>query len=321
MPTATEGDEARAGIIADQRSRSRSRSTARAEDTVAAKADRDGDGIAAGDEAHTPELQSKSCGKEAVFLCVLLGGPGSGKSLLCEGLQRHFPGLCIASGGNIARLSTTGKARESPLLNSISGQLDDRRRRRVGGRRLASVVNEVLADTLRSHEDLRGLVYDGARAMDLDGLTAALGCRVTCVLHLSCPRDILLERLRLRGSRDGDDRLGLSDTTDSIGRVEAYLQREKEEEQAMRDFLGDEAYRSVSRVLDGAQAPEEVLRSAVEAMHSVAHNAGVAAAGALLASAKVEGATQVDWSAQVLATAHRLYKVLHPDGRPRTVGA
>ena len=52
-----------------------------------------------------------------------------------------------------------------------------------------------------------------------------------CVDELLVPRrETLLKRLEGRSSRQGDERLGLSDTTDDKGRIEAYLQRAADED-------------------------------------------------------------------------------------------
>jgi len=266
---------------------------------------------AGAEEALGPE----EAGVEAQpFLCVLLGGPGSGKTSLGLGLQRAFPRLCHVSCGDLARTATGDGARCSPLLSSIGRQLADRRRRKVAGRRLADIVNAILADGLRSCPGLAGLVVDGVRAGDLNSLGAACGGPVACVVRLDCPQDVMLARLRERSGREGDEKLGLADGVGNEGRVNAYLQRAAEEDLALRDHLGAR-YESVVHVIDGTRPPHECQAAAEEAVRAAAQ--GRSWLRLLDSLEAAHPSLHIDWARQLADTAARLDEELHPDGRPR----
>merc|ERR1740123_414726 len=258
--------------------------------------------------------RDKSRKRPAPILCLLLGGPGSGKTLLGSGLREAFPRLCHASGGDLARLATTDEAqRSSPLLNSISRQLSDKRRRKVAARRLVEVVTTVLADGLQSTPGLCGLIADGVRVADMESFERAQGNRIACIIRIDCPREMLLKRLEGRSSRQGDERLGLSDTTDNEGRVNAYLQRAADEEAAFRSHYAPE----VIHIIDGTQSPQACLCAAKEALQAAALAAGDEFSKALVRSETALGLPEMDWAAQLRATVARLDLEVHPDGRPR----
>mmetsp|Transcript_3738 Transcript_3738/g.5780 ORF Transcript_3738/g.5780 Transcript_3738/m.5780 type:complete len:306 (-) Transcript_3738:123-1040(-) len=258
--------------------------------------------------------------RQPPLLCLLLGGPGSGKTLLGNGLKTAFPMLCHASGGELARLATADEYRHtSPLLNSISRQMSDKRRRRLAAKRLVDVVTSVLAEGMQSHRSLTGLIADGVRATDIESFQQALGGRVVCVLRMDCPRETMLKRLEGRGSRDGDERLGLSDTTDDEGRVDAYLQRVTAEDDALQAHFGTLAYSTVFTSIDGTQTPEACLQAAQCALHRAAQAAGEPYSRALeRIQDECTASLNVDWGAQMRATVARLDNEMHPDGRPRT---
>lgn len=228
-----------------------------------------------------------------------------------------FPGLCHVSGGDLARLATADDARSfSPLLNNIGRLLADSRRRKAAARRLVEVVTAVLADGVRSHEGLCGLIADGVRVADVENFERAHGTRVACVLRIECPRETLLERLDKRGNRQGDERLGLTDTTDCKGRVDAYLQRAAADDAALRAHFDPAAIRTI----DGAKPPEVCIRAATEALREAARAAGEDFAAALAraeAPARDSAGMEVDWAAQLRTTVARLDAEVHPDGRPR----
>jgi len=217
-------------------------------------------------------------------------------------------------------LATSDQARRSPLLNSISRQLSDKRRRKVASRRLVEVVTAVLKDGLQRHGDFAGLIVDGVRGVDLESFQQALGAQVACVLRLECARETRLSRLAGRGSRAGDERLGLADTTDDAGRVDAYLQRADSEDSALRTQLGS-AYPARVRAVDGEQPPEACLRAAAEALRESAKIAGSDFICALARAEACRPTECIDWDAQVMATATRLDEEMHPDGRPRKLQA
>lgn len=248
------------------------------------------------------------------FLVVVLGGPGSGKTLLGHGLQREFSGLCSASGGDIARLALGDVAQRSPLLKSIAAQMRDKRRRKMAAKRLAEVVMAVLAD---GNSTCAGLIADGVRAHDIEGFEKALGAKVACVLCVECTREVMLSRLGHRGTREGDERLGLRDTTDDAGRVDAYLQRAAAEQQYLREHFGVEHAAKV-HTLDGSLPPDRCLQLAVEALCTAGASvlqSPPATGDTIKASESVTAF--VDWGAQLEATVSRLDRELHADGRRR----
>lgn len=249
----------------------------------------------------------------------MLGGPGCGKTQLGCGLQRVIQGLCYVSGGDLARLATTDGARKSPLLNSIGRQLGDRRRRKLATRRLVEVATEVLVDGLKNKPNVAFLITDGFRVADFAGFERAHGCRISCVIRIRCSRETMLARLQGRGSRKGDDKLGLFDTTDDAGRIEAYLHREQEEDDALRAYLGDD-YTATVCLINGECPAEECLRAAADALCAVAQRRGLPWNLDVVSCGGLEPAlvAEIDWEKQFLATAARLDMELHPDGRPRT---
>merc|ERR1711912_186540 len=115
-----------------------------------------------------------------------------------------------------------------------------------------------------------GLIADGVRATDVEAFQKALGNRVACVLRVDCPRETLLTRLESRSCRSGDERLGLSDTTDEQGRIHAYMERAAEEESILRTCFDAAAIHTV----DGRQPPDVCLRLAVEAVRQSSRAAG-----------------------------------------------
>lgn len=276
------------------------------------------------------------------FLCVIQGGPGSGKTSLGAGLHNRFPGLCHASGGDVARLATTDDARKSPLLNSIGRQLADTRRRKVATKRLVEFVTAVLVDGLQRHPGFVGMVVDGVRIADLDAFERAHRSRVACLIRIDCPRTTLLSRLGDRESREGDERLGLCDGSgaDPVAkelfnkfqtkdRVDAYFERVSAEDQAMRAHFGTAGYAAVVHPVCGDLTPDEVLTSAMQAMHKAAASAmdvsesessqedwvGVLKKAEM--SLPVACKCGIDWSMVVKDTAARLDREFYPDGRPR----
>lgn len=256
--------------------------------------------------------------RQPPLLCLILGGPGSGKTLLGTGLKTAFPTLCHASGGELARLATADEFRlSSPLLNSISRQMSDKRRRKLAAKRLVDFVTSVLAEGLQSHSNLTGLIADGVRAADIENFQRALGGRVVCVLRIDCPRETMLKRLESRANREGDERLGLSDTTDDAGRVDAYLERVTNENNALQAHFGGDEYSVAVTSIDGTQSPEACLQAAVDALRRAAAVAGELFSGALPCIQDDCPRCHLDWGAQMRATVARLDNEMHPDGRPR----
>mmetsp|Transcript_79473 Transcript_79473/g.178023 ORF Transcript_79473/g.178023 Transcript_79473/m.178023 type:complete len:302 (+) Transcript_79473:1-906(+) len=278
--------------------------------------------------AHRQDLQEGAT-RHQPFLCLLVGGPGSGKSLLGTGLQRSFPRLVHASGGDIARLATTNEARQSPLLNSISRQLEDERRRKVALRRLADFVTATSVEILKRHSSLAGLIVDGVRAADLQRFEEAHGSHVACIIQIDCSRDTMKARLSGRASREGDSRLGLADgkgddpvTRELFNlfqtgdRVDAFLKRAAAEEESLRSHMG-ERYQKVVFALDGELSREQCLESASE----VVRKAAKAVFSHHAIAAGEEEVALVDWPDAIRATAARLDLMFYPDGRPRATSA
>eukprot|EP00927_Polykrikos_kofoidii_P004550 TRINITY_DN11790_c0_g1_i1.p1 TRINITY_DN11790_c0_g1~~TRINITY_DN11790_c0_g1_i1.p1 ORF type:complete len:288 (-),score=38.77 TRINITY_DN11790_c0_g1_i1:76-939(-) len=271
--------------------------------------------------------RSRSPRRERPFLCIIVGGPCSGKTSLGDGLQRAFPGLCHTSSGDIARLAAADTARtSSPLLNSIGRQLADSRRRKGASRRMSDFVNAVTADVLRSNTTLAGMFVDGLRSIDLIGFEKAHGNPVRCVLCLDCTAETMLARLNGRANRDGDELLGHSDggafaapatsrghtnnfeeeNSRANDRISAYIARASVEEEAIRSHFGAAHEAAVHRI-NGDLTREECLAMAVAFVQQALHD---------MTRAK-SPATLPDWPTAVAATATRLDLELHPDGRPR----
>mmetsp|Transcript_24772 Transcript_24772/g.51469 ORF Transcript_24772/g.51469 Transcript_24772/m.51469 type:complete len:323 (-) Transcript_24772:77-1045(-) len=304
------GSRSWSSLIASRQSRSRSRQGHRREPKTSGHPTLQGgnsspEGVAAPCDAVGAREKCQP------FLCIVLGGPGSGKTSLGSGLHRSLPHLCHVSCGDIARLATTAEAQRSPLLHSIGKQLAERRRRKLAFQRLLDVITTVLADGLQSNPSLGGLIADGVRATDLGRLGTAFACHVACVIRISCSRETMLGRLQDRRGRDGDDKLGLADGMDDEGRIDAYLQRVGDEELALREHLATR-YESVVHVIDGTQSPSECLKAAEDAVHAAAQHGGP-----LPDSKAAAPALHIDWAKQLAITAGRLDKERHPDGRPR----
>lgn len=249
---------------------------------------------------------------------LLLGGPGSGKSALGAALQQRFPGLCHCSSGDLARMATGEDARRSPLLNRIGKQLGDSRQRKNGLKRLNDFVQKVLVEFLRDCAWVRCLLVDGLRASDLPAFEKAQAAPITGVLLINCDRETMLARVAGRGARDGDARLGLRDGAGDEVRVDAFLERASEEVFALKGHFGS-LFDSTVRPVDGNRSLDECVSTAESALLEISqvHRAG--AVETLKASDGCRGSGQgsVDWAVWIAATASRLDRELHPDGKPR----
>lgn len=249
------------------------------------------------------------------LLVLILGGPGSGKSSLGEAVQKEFPGLCAVSGGDLARLATSDAAQaRSPLLYHIARQHGDRRRRKQAALRLNQVVTAATVLGLRSCQGAIGLVADGVRAADIEKFEQAHGANITCILWICCPRETLVQRQHLRGGREGDDRLGLKDTTDSEGRIEAYLGREKAEDDALQQHFGADKYKSVVHRVDGTAPREEVIQEALRALRLAVDASGIDRLK-VLETASCTAGSEIDWLS-ALAQVQLEEGEVGPDGRP-----
>lgn len=253
------------------------------------------------------------------LLVLILGGPGSGKSSLGEALRQAFPGLRAVSGGDLARLATSDAAQsKSPLLYSIARQHGDRRRRKQAAIRLNQVVTTATVTGLRSCEGAVGLIVDGVRAADIGKFEQAHGAKVSCVLWISCSREALVQRQQLRGGRDGDDRLGLKDTTDIEGRIEAYLGRENDEDMALKQHFGADGYKSIVHCIDGTAPIEEVTRKALCMLQQAVEAGGPERQRMLeAASGTSTSGTAIDWLSALIQVQLEEGEV-RPDGRPVT---
>lgn len=265
--------------------------------------------------SRSPRSPGGRRGRGPPCLCVIVGGPGSGKTALGAALEAQLPGLSHVSSGDLTRSVVAEAEGRSPLLNSIVKQLGDRRRRKLGGKRLAMVMTAVLADGIQANRGIDGIVVDGLRVADLADLEDKCDTGITCILRVQCPRDVLLSRLRGRGERDGDDKLGLLDTTDPAGRIEAYFERAAADEIALHSLLGVR-YSGVVCDVDGTLPPERVLASAVTALE---HAVKASRSRKLLRRrcGQSPARRRVRWSEQVASTAARLDTEFHPDGRRR----
>lgn len=245
----------------------------------------------------------------SISVCLVLGGPGSGKTSIGQGLQDALgPSWCHVSSGEVARLATAGPC-TSPVLQSISRQLGDRRRRKAAGRRLRDVVLQVLADVRRSQAGLRGFIIDGVRAEELLDLERVVG-RVVCVLRLSCPLDLMTERLVARGGREGDDRFGLSESGHADkARVKAYAERSVQDDELLSAHFGVERG-DVVQTVDVGKPLDYCIRSSQEALCRRVDD---------YLRARETKNICIDWAAQVAVTAARLDRELFSDGRPRPV--
>jgi len=251
------------------------------------------------------------------LLCVILGGPGSGKTTLGEGLHSAIPGLCHVSSGEVARLATSDAAPRSPLLGSIRRQLSDSRRRKAAHRRLEQVITRVLADGLRSEPSIHGLIVDGIRAAELQAFKEVLSSHFVIVLQIHCSSEVMLSRLQGR-CRNGDERLDGSEFVNQLdGRIEAYQCRVKQDEHELRDHF-QAKYELVVRTIDGSQKIQECIHQAQKAIRGAVHAYGYEGIEGLEIAEASTARVSIDWAGQLAETAARMDLEMHPDGRPRT---
>ncbi|CAE7783650.1 unnamed protein product [Symbiodinium necroappetens] len=244
-----------------------------------------------------------------VLCCVILGGPGSGKSLLGSSLQQRFPGFLGISCGDLARRLTF--CDKSPFLNSVAKQLKDRRRRKKAFGRVTEIVIKVVARAVSSGA-FWGIIVDGLRDHELPDFEAALGSRYTVLAHLSCPSDVMLSRLSSRQDREGDDRLGLVET-DAAGRVQAYLERAPEETKNLRAYAEATSSRAFFDLDATLQVPS-LVEDMVARLNAFAKSSGFS----LDAQTAQTDTASVDWELHISEVASRLDREFHPDGKPRS---
>lgn len=264
----------------------------------------------------TKSMQSTSLKPEAeetnsFFLCVILGGPGSGKTEVGVGLGKLFRGLCQVSSGDITRSMMIEKSKHSPYLKCLCKLLGERRRRKHAAPRLKKVISKVWADAMCNHPDIAGFIVDGFRAEDLDLLTQTLRCPVSCVFRIECSHETMLSRLKKRGIRDGD-----ICEEDLENRVTTYFERISTEESALHAHLCD-LYSKVVCDIDGSMSVEACLEAAESGLRRAASLLGSNVSQTFEHGRNGVLVGEIDWAEQLAMTAVKLDKDFHPDGKPR----
>ncbi len=131
---------------------------------------------------------------------VIFGGPGSGKGTQSERIAERY-GLFHISTGEVLRDHIARKTDLGKLANSYISQgmlIPDK------------LMIKVLQHVLDTHpgETSRGVIFDGfprtiAQAEELDRMLADRGTKISSVIGLEVPDEMLTERMILRGQQTG----------------------------------------------------------------------------------------------------------------------
>lgn len=129
---------------------------------------------------------------------VLFGPPGAGKGLQAKNIAEKY-GLRHLSTGELIREEI---ANGSPLGKSMEDY--------IARGQLApdQLVLDMVSDYLTHHPDIEGTIFDGfprtiVQAEKFDHILKEHGTSVAVMLALEVPDDVAVERIILRGERDG----------------------------------------------------------------------------------------------------------------------
>lgn len=169
---------------------------------------------------------------------VLFGPPGAGKGTQAEKLQEKY---------NILHLSTGEVIRDEIGRGTELGKLAARQ---MEGGKLASdeLVLGIIGKYIEEHKSAPGVIFDGfprtlPQAEAFDRMLAGAGTKVTVMLALEVPDEVVIDRILTRGKTSGraDDQ-----SIDTIrGRIEVY----KKQTAAVADYYKNEGkFRAVNGV-------------------------------------------------------------------------
>lgn len=169
---------------------------------------------------------------------VLFGPPGAGKGTQAEKLQEKY---------NILHLSTGEVIRDEIGRGTELGKLAARQ---MEGGKLASdeLVLGIIGKYIEEHKSAPGVIFDGfprtlPQAEAFDRMLAGEGTKVTVMLALEVPDEVVIDRILTRGKTSGraDDQ-----SIDTIrGRIEVY----KKQTAAVADYYKNEGkFRAVNGV-------------------------------------------------------------------------
>ena len=129
---------------------------------------------------------------------VLFGAPGCGKGTQAQRLKTHY-GIDHVSTGevireHIRRGTDLGRSMESYIAQ---GKLAP-----------DSIVIGMIEEYVAAHADAKGCIFDGfprtiAQAEELDRMLADRGTKISSVIGLEVPDEMLTERMILRGQQTG----------------------------------------------------------------------------------------------------------------------
>lgn len=129
---------------------------------------------------------------------VLFGPPGAGKGIQAGKISETY-GMRHLSTGEVIRAEI---ASGSPLGKEMEGYISR------GELAPDSLVISMVEDYLRNNKGIKGVVFDGfprtvAQAESFDKMLERLGEKVDVMLALQVPDDEAVNRILLRGKRDG----------------------------------------------------------------------------------------------------------------------
>lgn len=129
---------------------------------------------------------------------VLFGAPGCGKGTQSELMQEKY-GLLHISTGDIIRKEVAAK---SPIGEQLKALIER------GELAPDALVIEMIANYLREHQDVKGIIFDGfprttAQAEAFDKMLGELGQSVSVMIDMEVPEDELVKRILLRGAVSG----------------------------------------------------------------------------------------------------------------------
>jgi adenylate kinase len=128
---------------------------------------------------------SNSSGKAEVL--ILVGAPGCGKGTVCPKLVADFKLVHLSTGDMLREAVAAGNEKIKEIMASGALVSDD-------------IVIGLIMDKLNNRGDAKGFILDGfprnvAQAKALDTMLAANGERVTKVIELAVPDEVLEERI------------------------------------------------------------------------------------------------------------------------------